>query len=99
MKKIVIISCVSQKLKCKSKAQDLYISPLFTKNLKYAKLLKPDNIFILSAKYGLVGLDEEIEPYNKTLNTMGSNEIKEWTLLFNGKKSCRTILINIIDTT
>ena len=78
MEKIVLISCVSKKLSKESKAQDLYISPLFRYNLEYAKSLKPDKIFILSAKYGLLNLDEEIEPYNKTLNEMNSNEIKEW---------------------
>jgi len=78
MKKIVLISCVSKKLPHKAKAKDLYVSSLFKYNLKYAHLLNPDKIFILSAKYGLVGLEEEIEPYDKTLNTMHSEEIKEW---------------------
>ena len=78
MEKIVLISCVSKKLPNKSKAQDLYISPLFRYNLEYAKSLKPDKIFILSAKHGLLNLDEEIEPYNETLNEMNSNEVKEW---------------------
>ena len=78
MVKVVLISCVSKKLNQKSKAQDLYVSPLFQKNLQYAKSLNPDKIFILSAKYGLLRLDEEIEPYDKTLNKMRSNEIKEW---------------------
>ncbi|MBU0963071.1 MAG: hypothetical protein KKD48_04170 [Nanoarchaeota archaeon] len=78
MAKVVLISCVSKKLNHKSKAKDLYVSPLFKKEFEYAKLLNPDKIFILSAKYGLLKLDEEIEPYNKTLNKMLSNEIKEW---------------------
>jgi len=78
MAKVVLISCVSKKLHHNSKAQDLYISPLFQKNLQYAKSLNPDKIFILSAKYGLLRLDEEIEPYDKTLNKMHSKEIKEW---------------------
>ena len=78
MAKVVLISCVSKKLNHKSKAQDLYVSPLFQKNLKYANSLNPDKIFILSAKYGLLRLNKEIEPYDKTLNKMHSNEIKEW---------------------
>ena len=78
MARIVLISCVSKKLNHKSKAQDLYVSPLFRKNLHYAKSLNPDKIFILSAKYGLLRLNEKIEPYDKTLNKMRSNEIKEW---------------------
>ena len=76
--KIVFISCVSKKRTQKSRARDLYISPLFKKNLQYALKLRPDKIFVLSAKYGLVGLDEEIEPYNLTLNTMSAAEIKRW---------------------
>jgi cytoplasmic iron level regulating protein YaaA (DUF328/UPF0246 family) len=81
MAKIILISCVSKKLNCKSKAQDLYISPLFKKSLIYAKSLNPDKIFILSAEYGLLSLTDEVEPYDKTLNKMTSNEIKEWANL------------------
>ena len=78
MAKMVLISCVSKKLNYKSKAQDLYISPLFKKNLKYARSLNPDIIFILSAKYGLLKLNKKIEPYNKTLNNMNSKKRKMW---------------------
>ena len=72
------ISCVSKKLDHKALAQSLYISPLFQKNLKYAKKLNADKIFILSAKYGLLDLNDEIEPYNMTLNEMSNKEIKVW---------------------
>ena len=44
----------------------------------YAKTLKPDNVYILSAEYGLLQLTDIIKPYDKTLNTMGVNEIKTW---------------------
>lgn len=62
MRKTVLISCVSKKQKYRAKAQDLYISPLFKLNLEYAQELKPDAIFILSAKHGLLHLDTEIDP-------------------------------------
>ena len=78
MKRIILISCVSQKRPYRSKAKDLYISALFKKNLAYARRLKPDAIYILSAKYGLLDLDTEIEPYNLTLNTMSAGEIRNW---------------------
>lgn len=78
MARIVLISCVSQKRPQKSKAKDLYISTLFKYSIKYANLLKPDKIFILSAKYGLLNLEQEIEPYNKTLNNFSSKERKTW---------------------
>jgi hypothetical protein len=35
-------------------------------------------IYILSAKYGLLDLDTEIEPYNLTLNTMSAGDIRIW---------------------
>jgi hypothetical protein len=78
MKNIVLISCVSKKQDVKSKAAELYISTLFRLCLQYAKKEKPDAIFILSAKYGLIALDDEIEPYDVTLNKMSVKERKAW---------------------
>lgn len=78
MKKIVLISCVSKKLAYKARAEDLYVSPLFVGNLRFAKGLIPDAIFILSAKYGLLELGEEIEPYDTTLNNMPSTQVRAW---------------------
>lgn len=78
-KKIVLISCASEKLTHRAKAKELYISTFFKFNLKYAEQLDPDEIFILSAKHGLLTLNQEIEPYDKTLNTMKSAEIKMWS--------------------
>ena len=78
-KKIVLISCVSQKQSRKSRVRDLYISTLFKLNLKYAEKLEPDEIYVLSAKHGLLSLNEEISPYNQTLNEMSAAEIKSWS--------------------
>lgn len=77
-KQIVLISCANQKLPARAKAKDLYISTLFKLSLAYAKKLQPDTIFILSAKHGLLPLEKEIEPYEKTLNTMRSAEVRAW---------------------
>ena len=79
MKKIVLISCVKSKLKYPAKAKDLYTSTLFQSNLQYAYQLKPDTIYILSAKYGLLELDQIITPYELTLNTMTEAEKKGWS--------------------
>ena len=68
MKRIVLISCVSRKGNQKTKAKDLYKGALFKNSLTYAQKLNPDKIFIISAKYGLVDLNEEIEPYDVTLS-------------------------------
>lgn len=81
-KKIVLISCASKKLAYKSKAEDLYISTLFRLSFAYAKKLKPDKIFILSAKYGLLNLNDEIATYNGTLNNKPVSDIKIWAEKF-----------------
>jgi len=67
MKKIVLISCGSKKLSIKTKAKNMYQSPLFKHSLEYAIKLNPDKIFILSAHYGLLELETEIEPYDVTI--------------------------------
>ena len=79
MKKIVLVSCVKSKRKYPAKAKDLYTSTLFQFNLRYAYLLKPDAIYILSAKYGLLDLDQIIDPYEMTLNAMTEAEKKSWS--------------------
>lgn len=78
MRKIVLISCGKKKLDHKAKAGDLYISPLFKMSFAFARSLKPDKIFIISANYGLLSSNQEIEPYNKTLNEMSETEVKSW---------------------
>ena len=78
MYKIALISCVSIKLKHPAKARDLYVSTLFKFNLKYAEKLNTDAIYILSAKYGLISLDVEVDTYELTLNTMSTDEIRLW---------------------
>jgi len=79
MSNIALISCVKKKAKYIAKARDLYTSPFFTKSIKYAESkLKPDKIFILSAKYGLLNLYDEIEPYDETLNNKSREAQRKW---------------------
>ena len=75
---IVLVSCVKSKRKRAAKAAELYVSDWFRSAMAFARSLNPDSIFILSAKYGLLGLDEHIEPYEVTLNRMGVRERREW---------------------
>ena len=79
MSTIVLISCVSKKVRHPAPAKDLYDSTLFKFCFSYARSLRPDKIFILSAKYGLVPADKIIAPYDLTLNTMKTKEIKAWS--------------------
>ncbi|MEM0136776.1 MAG: hypothetical protein QXU18_16365 [Thermoplasmatales archaeon] len=57
----------------------MYTSTLFKYSLCYARSLKPDRIYILSAKHGLVSLDRTIDPYDRTLNAMSRSERKTWS--------------------
>jgi hypothetical protein len=41
--------------------------------------LKPNEIYVLSAKHGLLSLNENIAPYNQTLNKMSTAEIESWS--------------------
>jgi hypothetical protein len=50
----------------------MYTSALFQKMMAYARSLNPKSIFILSAKYGLLSLEDMIEPYEQTLKTMNT---------------------------
>lgn len=76
--KIIFIACSAKKLKKRAKAKDLYISPLFRLNWRYANKLKSDRIYILSAKYGLVKPNTVLKPYNVTLNSQSPAQRKAW---------------------
>lgn len=78
MRRVVLISCVKKKLACAAPAAQLYISPLFRFSLAYARQLQPDAIYILSAKHGLVPLDQVLKPYEQTLRTMTAIERADW---------------------
>lgn len=74
----VFISCGKKKVPHKEVAEKLYTGIFFDSQLNYAKNLNPDYIFILSAKYGLVQLDDVLEPYELTLKNMGKSDRKQW---------------------
>ena len=81
MKIIILLQYCKIKLSYKNKAANIYISPLFKKSLEYAKKLTPQAIHILSAKYGLLDLDSEIDPYNITLKDMNYKQRKAGIVL------------------
>lgn len=72
-----LVSCVGEKVGHPAKARDLYASAWFTKARTYVEW-QGGPWFILSAEYGLVDPDTIIAPYEKTLNTMGVRERREW---------------------
>lgn len=79
MKHVVLISCASRKQRKTAPARDLYESDLFKKSLQYAEAMEPDLILVLSAEHHILRLDEEIAPYDTTLNRMGADEVCRWS--------------------
>ena len=77
--RIALISCSKLKKPYKCKARELYsASTLFSLSYEYAKA-NADRIYIISAKHGLVGENEIIEPYNETLNEKSTAERQAWS--------------------
>jgi len=78
MKSLGLISCTKSKRNYPCRASEMYsASDLFRKAYSYATK-NYDFVAILSAKYGLLFPDDEMEPYNLTLNNMQSQQRKEW---------------------
>jgi len=79
MAKVVLLSCTKSKTPYPAPAQELYsASPMFQKTLEYGKTLKPDKMFILSAKHHLVPLNKELKPYDLTLKDFNKEEKEKW---------------------
>ena len=79
MKRIAFIGCSKRKKSSPCIAEKLYQGELFKKSLQYCQQEKFDEIYILSAKYGVLSLDEMVSPYEKTLNTFSKSERIEWS--------------------
>lgn len=76
---IVFIGCGAAKMKNACKAKNMYIGNYFRLCFAYAQTFTTqDNIYILSAKYGVLPLEKVIEPYNRTLNKMTKQEKQDW---------------------
>ena len=77
MKKIAIIACSKSKKQGTHKARDLYTGTAFKKALRLCELAGDyDAILIVSAKHGIVGLDDELASYDQRVPT--DREGREW---------------------
>lgn len=73
---IVIISCGAKKRPHSCAARDLYTGSYFRAALAYALAIAPPHkVFILSAKWGLLRLTDEIEPYELKMGAPGSVDV------------------------
>ena len=76
---IVLIGCGKKKCQRKTKAEWMYQGQFYFLCLSLARLLtNRKNIFILSAKYGLLPLEKEIEPYNLKITSLSKEDKKKW---------------------
>ncbi len=74
---VALIGCVAQKLNHPAPARDLYTSALFRYRLAWAER-HADRVFVLSAGYHLVELDQVLQPYDASLNTASKEERLAW---------------------
>ena len=74
---LYLVSCVKTKRTVRAAAKDLYVSPWFRKARAFVEETG-DPWCILSAEYGLLHPDEEIRPYERTLNAMRVRERRRW---------------------
>jgi hypothetical protein len=80
-KNITLVSCSATKLGEKAMAKDFYQGALFKKSLAYAlKISEIDDIYIISAKYGLVKLEQELEPYDVSLKDYNPEQKQAFAL-------------------
>ena len=74
---LYLVSCVKTKRNILVPAKDLYVSPWFRKAKAFVEGTG-DPWHILSAEYGLLHPDQEVRPYERTLNAMGIQERRAW---------------------
>lgn len=76
-KKVAFIGCSKKKRTIPCMAREMYRGSLFQKSLTYC-LGEGYDTYILSAKYGLLSLNEKISPYEETLKEKNKQQRKEW---------------------
>jgi len=74
---IAFIACSKTKKQYACKARYLYQGALFQKALRYAER-NYSQVYILSAKYGVLHPDDIIKPYEKTLSKMSKQDVLLW---------------------
>jgi hypothetical protein len=77
--RVGLVGCVKTKRSVPSPAKDLYTSPLFKGSRRAVERLC-DRWFVLSAKHGLLGPDELVEPYDETLATASRERRRAWSV-------------------
>ena len=76
-KSLILLGCVKTKLDHRAKAKDLYVSPLWLARRSYAEQSERPWM-ILSALYGLIDPDEEIDTYDLALAGRSGADRAAW---------------------
>ena len=90
--RIALIACSKTKQDHKKAARELYCSDLFRKAVVYAER-SADRWFVLSAKYGLVAPEDEIDPYEQTQKGIPIAARRAWARSVYEQMAARGILI------
>jgi hypothetical protein len=75
---LVLVSCVKSKLAHAAPARALYEPSAWFRKVRGIIEASGSRWFVLSSRYGLVRPDDEIAPYDYTLNTLGVAERQGW---------------------
>ena len=75
--RVALIGCSGEKLSHAAQIRNLYTSRRFREEVRHAQDVgyRP---FVLSARHGLLDLDEVREPYDETLEDKTPEELAEW---------------------
>ena len=76
-RRLILVSCVSQKRAYPAPAADLYVSTWFRKARGLVEATGAP-WFILSAEHGLLRPDAVVTPYERTLNRMSATDRRCW---------------------
>lgn len=76
-RRIVLVGCCAEKLSRIAPARQLYRSALFQKATAYAGTLGCD-VYVISAAYGLIRMDDQLAPYDKSMSGMAPEQRAQW---------------------
>lgn len=69
---LVVITCGSRKLEHRAPAGELYTGGYHRACRKAAEALRPDRVLILSSAYGLLALDDVVDPYDTAVDDLNA---------------------------
>jgi hypothetical protein len=75
---LVLVSCVKTKLSHAAPARTLYERSTWFKGVRDIVEASDARWLVLSSRYGLVAPDDEIAPYDYTLNALGVAKRQDW---------------------